>query len=109
MGGLMPGVTAAVQAPALEMMKNSGHVGGTSDYAATSSNGLVQILYELMSLVQSDGQANRETVTLLGQILQAVNQIDPTMVMDGTTLARTSNSYFEAEQQRRGPSLVKVV
>ena len=55
------------------------------------------------------GQSNRETVTLLERILQAVTQIDPTLVMDGTTLARSSNSYFEAEQRRRGPSLVKVV
>lgn len=55
------------------------------------------------------GQSNRETVTLLERILETVSQIDPTLVMDGTTLARSSNSYFEAEQRRRGPSLVKVV
>lgn len=55
------------------------------------------------------GTGNRETIVLLEQILAAVDQIDPTMVMDGTTLARSSDKYFAAEQRRRGPSLVKVV
>ncbi len=55
------------------------------------------------------GTSNRETITLLERILTAIGQIDPTIVMDGTTLARTSDKYFAAEQRRRGPSLVKVV
>ena len=55
------------------------------------------------------GTGSRETITLLERILTAIEQIDPTMVMDGTTLARSSDKYFAAEQRRRGPSLVKVV
>lgn len=55
------------------------------------------------------GQANAQMVVLLQSILDAVTGIDPTLVMDGTTLARTANGYFEAEQRRKGPSVVRVV
>ena len=39
----------------------------------------------------------------------AVLNIDPTMVMDGVTLARTSDKYFEAEHRRKGAPVVRVV
>lgn len=55
------------------------------------------------------GLANEQVVVLLQGILDAVAAIDPTLVMDGTTLARTANGYFEAEQRRKGPSVVRVV
>lgn len=56
-----------------------------------------------------DAGSSRETVILLQGILDAVLQINPTLVLDGTTLAKASTGYFEAEQKRRGPSVVRVV
>ena len=48
-------------------------------------------------------------VILLEQLLEAVRQIDPNIVMDGQTLAVKSSGYYDAEQRRRGSSVVKVV
>lgn len=48
-----------------------------------------------------DAGSSRETVILLQGILDAVLQINPTLVLDGTTLAKASTGYFEAEQKRR--------
>ena len=48
-------------------------------------------------------------VILLEQLLEAVRQIDPNIVMDGQSLATSSSGYYAAEQRRVGPSVVRVV
>ena len=56
-----------------------------------------------------NSQGNPAVVLLLEKILEAVQQINPDIVMDGRTLATASAGYYEAEQRRAGPSVVRVV
>lgn len=56
-----------------------------------------------------NSQGNPAVVLLLEKILEAVQQINPDIVMDGRSLATASAGYYEAEQRRAGPSVVRVV
>ena len=62
---------------------------------------------EIAKGISSSG--NPVIATLLEKILEAVQQINPDIVMDGRTLATASAGYYEAEQRRAGPSVVRVV
>lgn len=98
MGRAMPDLTAAVQAPAL------GITGSTrAGYTAAPA-----VVSQPQTAGANDTRA-AQVLELLTRILEAIEGIDPQLILDGTTFGRLINPYIKKDDRRKGNSVVRVV
>lgn len=98
MGRAMPDLTAAVQAPALSIT-GSARAGYTAAPAVVS---------QPQTAGANDTRA-AQVLELLMRILEAIEGIDPQLILEGKLVGRLLYPYFKEEDRRRGGSVVKVV
>lgn len=98
MSRAMPDLTAAVQAPALGITS-----GARAGYATTPA-----AVSQASTTGANDARA-AQVLELLTRILEAIEGIDPQLILDGKLVGRLLNPYIKEDDRRRGNSVVRVV
>ena len=98
MGRAMPDLTAAVQAPTLGITS-----GTRAGYATTPA-----AVSQAPTTGANDARA-AQVLELLTRILEAIEGIDPQLILDGTTFGRLINPYIKKDDRRKGNPVVRVV
>ena len=98
MGRAMPDLTAAVQAPTLGITS-----GTRAGYATTPA-----VVSQPQAAGTNDTRA-AQVLELLTRILEAIEGIDPQLILEGKLVGRLLNPYIKEDDRRRGNSVVRVV
>lgn len=98
MSRAMPDLTAAVQAPALGITS-----GARAGYATTPA-----AVSQASTTGANDARA-AQVLELLTRILEAIEGIDPQLILEGKLVGRLLNPYIKEDDRRRGNSVVRVV
>lgn len=98
MSRAMPDLTAAVQAPTLGITS-----GARAGYATTPA-----AVSQAPTTGANDARA-AQVLELLTRILEAIEGIDPQLILDGTTFGRLINPYIKKDDRRKGNPVVRVV
>ena len=98
MGKAVPDLTAAVQAPALGITS-----GARAGYATAPT-----VVQQPQTGGPNDNRA-AQVLELLMRILEAIEGIDPQLILDGTTFGRLINPYIKKDDRRKGNPVVRVV
>lgn len=98
MGKAVPDLTAAVQAPSLGITS-----GARAGYATAPA-----AVQQPQTGGANDTRA-AQVLELLMRILEAIEGIDPQLILDGTTFGRLINPYIKKDDRRKGNPVVRVV
>ena len=91
-------MTAAVQAPTLGITS-----GTRAGYATTPA-----VVSQPQAAGTNDTRA-AQVLELLTRILEAIEGIDPQLILEGKLVGRLLNPYIKEDDRRRGNSVVRVV
>lgn len=98
MGKAVPDLTAAVQAPSLGITS-----GARAGYTTAPA-----VVSQPQAAGTNDTRA-AQVLELLTRILEAIEGIDPQLILEGKLVGRLLNPYIKEDDRRRGNSVVRVV